>query len=430
MRLVREEQMGHRVPESAVGALCAELFAPLPRSDQRRKGELYVRGLLSAGGRKSIRNIAACVGDRAAEQSLHHFISSSTWDWGLVREALALRLERSLRPRAWVAQSVVIPKAGQHTVGVERRFVPSLGQVVNSQQVFGIWAANDELSAPVNWRLMLSGQDVREAADGHEELVSGRAGAGLPVTPLECVAGAALEAQSWVGGRPRPVVMDLPDSEPAAVARRFEAARLPFLASVHGSTRVLPAASALPGSGRAAAAVPVLPGHDSRELSADQLLRMLRTLRRPVTWTDPGTMAVRTSLVAAVPVRLPGTRRPLLLLGEWTGPGVRPQQCWITDLSTVPWGGLLRLAKLTQRVGRDFAGISTQVGMVDFEGRSFEGWHRHTTLASGAHAVQALSGVQRRTAARTLPGARTASARVGAPALAGVCAAQPEARPA
>ncbi|MER5929768.1 transposase [Streptomyces sp. NPDC002054] len=422
MRLVREEQIGHRVPESAVGALCAELFAPLPRSDQRRKGELYVRGLLSAGGRKSIRNIAACVGDRAAEQSLHHFISSSTWDWSLVREALALRLERSLRPRAWVAQSVVIPKAGQHTVGVERRFVPSLGHVVNSQQVFGIWAANDELSAPLNWRLMLSQEDAREARDGREEPASGRsAGGGLPVTPLECVAGAALEAQSWVGGRARPVVMDLPDSEPAAVARRFEAARMPFLASVRGSTRVLPAASAMLGSARPASAAPVLAGHDSRELSADQLLRMLRTLRRPVTWTDPASMAVRTSLVAAVPVRLPGTRRPLLLMGEWTGPGVRPQQCWITDLSAVPWGGLLRLAKLTQRVGRDFAGISTRVGMVDFEGRSFEGWHRHTTLASAAHAVQALTGAQTQPQALAPAGVRP---------LAGVRAAQPEARPA
>ncbi|MFF5447499.1 IS701 family transposase [Streptomyces sp. NPDC012888] len=357
-----------------MGELCAELFAPLPRSDQRRKGELYLRGLLSAGGRKSIRNIAACVGDRAAEQSLHHFISSSTWDWNPVRAALAQYLERALRPRAWVAHAVVIPKAGRHSVGVGRRFVPSLGQVVNSQEVFGLWAANDEMSAPANWRLMLS-DDWRE---------SGRLGSPRPSesnlagTPLECVAGAASELQGWVGGPPRPVVLDLPDTEPAAVARRFGAAAMPFVAGVRGSTRITPAA-------------PVL-GHDNRDVTADQLLRMVRTLRRPVTWTDPETAAVRTSLVAAVPVRLPGTRRPLLLLGEWSGPGGWPQHCWLTDLVTVPWGGLLRLAKLTQRVACDFTDISTGVGMVDFEGRSFGGWHRHVTLASSAHAVQVLSG--------------------------------------
>lgn len=155
MQLVYEEQVGHRVPDDALGRLCAEIFAPLPRSDQRRKGELYLRGLLSAGGRKSMRNIATHVGDRAAEQSLHHFISSSTWDWGPVRATLARYLERSLRPRAWVVHPVVIPKAGRHSVGVARRFVPSLGQVVNSQEAFGVWAANEETSSPVNWRLML-----------------------------------------------------------------------------------------------------------------------------------------------------------------------------------------------------------------------------------------------------------------------------------
>ncbi len=374
MHLVGEEQSSHRVPDSTLAELCAEIFAPLSRSDQRRKGEMYLRGLLSAGGRKSMRNIAACVGDRAVEQSLHHFISSSTWHWDPVRAALSRYLERSLRPRAWVAHPVIIPKAGRHSVGVGRRFVPSLGQVVNSQEVFGIWAANEETSCPVNWRLALS-DDWRDSPRlGHPRLPE----ASLAETSLECVAGAALEAQAWARGGPRTVVLDLPDSDPAAVARRFGAAGMPFVAGVRGSARVTPVA-------------PALLGHDGREIHAHQLLRMVRTLRRPVTWTDPVTMGTRTTLVAAVPVRLPGTHRTLLLLGEWSGPGSWPQQCWLTDLTGVPWGPLLRLAKLTQRVATDFSEISTDVGMVDFEGRSFGGWHRHTTLASAAHAVHALT---------------------------------------
>nr|WP_244291217.1 transposase [Streptomyces subrutilus] len=362
------------MPDSTLGELCAEIFAPLSRSDQRSKGEMYLRGLLSAGGRKSMRNIAACVGDRAAEQSLHHFISSSTWDWDPVRAALSRYLERSLRPRAWVAHPVIIPKAGRHSVGVGRRFVPSLGQVVNSQEVYGIWAANEETSGPVNWRLALS-DDWRDGPRlGHPRLPE----SSLAETPLECVAGAASEAQAWAGGMRRPVVLDLPDSDPAAIARRFGAAGLPFVAGVRGPARVTPTASALSG-------------HEIREMPAHQLLRMVRTLRRPVTWTDPVTMGTRTSTVAAVPVRLPGTHRNLLLLGEWSGPEGWPQQCWLTDLTDVPWGALLRLAKLAHRVATDFSEISLDVGMVDFEGRSFGGWHRHTTLASAAHAVHALA---------------------------------------
>lgn len=91
--------------------LCGVLFASLPRSDQRRKGAQYLRGLLGARGRKSIRNIATVVGGPAAEQSLHHFITSSTWDWGPVRQALAQHLARIAPPQAYVLRPMVVPKA-------------------------------------------------------------------------------------------------------------------------------------------------------------------------------------------------------------------------------------------------------------------------------------------------------------------------------
>ena len=39
-------------------AFAAEMFAELPRSDQRAKGELYVRGLMLDGQRKSMQPMA------------------------------------------------------------------------------------------------------------------------------------------------------------------------------------------------------------------------------------------------------------------------------------------------------------------------------------------------------------------------------------
>ncbi|MFJ8351722.1 transposase [Streptomyces sp. NPDC094153] len=142
------------VPDATVAKLCAELFAPLPRADQREKGAQYLYRLLTAQGRKTVRTIAAQVGGGAAEQSLHHFVSASTWDWMPVRAALCRYVERVPRPRAWVARPLVIPKAGRHSVGVARRFVPSLGQVVNSQEALGVWAVHEAASALVHWRLM------------------------------------------------------------------------------------------------------------------------------------------------------------------------------------------------------------------------------------------------------------------------------------
>jgi SRSO17 transposase len=52
---------------------------------------------------------------------------------------------------------------------------------------------------------------------------------------------------------------------------------------------------------------------------------------------------------------------------------------------------LLRLTKLTRRVHRDFTEVGEEVGLRDFVGRSYRGWHRHITLASAAHAAAVLS---------------------------------------
>ncbi|MCP3755151.1 transposase [Streptomyces sp. TBY4] len=362
------------VPDLVVGELCAELFASLPRSDQRRKGELYLRGLLQAEGRKSIRNIAAYVGDRAAEQSLHHFVVSSTWDWGRVRAALARYLERALRPQAWVVQPMVISKAGTESVGVDRRFVPELGQVVNSQAAYGIWSVGDGQSCPVNWRLTLSQKWRDSLGPG----TSNTEVSELAATPLELIAGAVEELRGWTGQTRRPVVLDLPDLDPAAVARRLEPGGTHFVAPARGSLRV-----------RCVDAV--LPGAANRELAAHQLLLMARTLRRPVTWRDPATGRPRVSLVVAVRVELPNAPRPQLLFGEWSDPRGWPDQCWVTDMTQAPPSALLRLAKQALQVEADFANIAQPVGLTDFGGRSFEGWHRHTTLASAAHAVRVLT---------------------------------------
>src|SRR5436305_14752192 len=53
------------------------------RSDQRAKGQLYVRGLLTDGARTSMQQMAARLG--VDHQELQQFISSSTWDYQHVR---------------------------------------------------------------------------------------------------------------------------------------------------------------------------------------------------------------------------------------------------------------------------------------------------------------------------------------------------------
>lgn len=55
----------------------AEVFASLPRRDQRAKGSLYLRGLMLDGRRKSMQPMAERLG--VNHQPLQQFVASSTW---------------------------------------------------------------------------------------------------------------------------------------------------------------------------------------------------------------------------------------------------------------------------------------------------------------------------------------------------------------
>ncbi|GAA3289160.1 hypothetical protein GCM10020295_00350 [Streptomyces cinereospinus] len=55
----------------------AEMFEPFARADQRRWGEVYLRGLLLDGRRKSVEPMAARLGEDGNRQALAHFITTS-----------------------------------------------------------------------------------------------------------------------------------------------------------------------------------------------------------------------------------------------------------------------------------------------------------------------------------------------------------------
>ncbi|MGW2374561.1 MULTISPECIES: transposase [Kitasatospora] len=311
------------------------LFAPLPRSDQRAKGALYLRGLIAAQGRKSIRNIAAQVGGPELAQSLHHFIASSTWDWEPVSRALQRHADNELRFTAWVVRAAPVPRKGRCAIG--------------------LWGVASEITVPVRWHLLPIGEE-----------------------PAGCVATAARVCDPSTIG-PRPVVLDLPGLDLRPVFDCYARVGAPVLSAVPACLPVLHQ-----GTGRG-----------GRSLPASRVLQLHRMLRRPVEWTDPATGAVRRSLVGGVQVEWAGY--PLLLLGEWDGRREQPVQCWLTNLTATPLAVLLRLAKFPQRVERDFAGSASHVGALDdYEGRGSDGWHRHMTLAAAAHVAQVVAAARAR----------------------------------
>src|ERR671911_2681145 len=131
----------------------AEMFAPLSRSDQRVKGQTYLRGLLLDGRRKSMQPMAERLG--VDHQGLQQFVSSSTWAVEPVRQRLAQRAVTSIGPDAWVVDDTGFPKDGTASPGVARQYSGTLGKVGNCQIGVSISAVTDAASCPLSWRLFL-----------------------------------------------------------------------------------------------------------------------------------------------------------------------------------------------------------------------------------------------------------------------------------
>jgi len=131
-----------------------EMLAPLARKDQRRWGEVYVRGLMLDGRRKSIEPMAARLAD-GDEQCLQQFVNQSPWRWEPVLRRLALRMSGEIAPEAWVLDDTGFPKFGKHSVGVARQYCGALGKIGNCQIGVSISGVTAQASCPLNWRLFL-----------------------------------------------------------------------------------------------------------------------------------------------------------------------------------------------------------------------------------------------------------------------------------
>src|SRR6266513_2494154 len=88
-----------------------QMLAGVPRSDQRAKGELYLRGLLTDGARKSMQPMAERLG--VDHQGLQQFITSSTWDYAAVRRNVARWFAAGQPVEALVVDDTGFGKDGQ-----------------------------------------------------------------------------------------------------------------------------------------------------------------------------------------------------------------------------------------------------------------------------------------------------------------------------
>jgi SRSO17 transposase len=109
---------------------------------------------------------------------------------------------------------------------------------------------------------------------------------------------------------------------------------------------------------------------------------------RTITWRD-GTAAALSLRFARVRVRvayhdykLTDSRPEEWLLIEWPKGEKEPTKYWLSTLpKNTSFLGLVDFAKLRWRIERDDQELKQEVGLGDFEGRGWRGFHHHATLS-------------------------------------------------
>jgi SRSO17 transposase len=394
-----------------VSSFCEELFASFSRADQRRWGEVYLRGLLSGPGRKSIRRISDQIVGRQADQSLQQFVNQSPWRWDAVRSTLA-HLTSIIRPQAWLVQEAIFPKNGNNSVGVARQYAPSAGRTLNCQLGLAVILANGVDRCVANWRLMLP----RSWDDDPDRRMRAR----IPVEVRhrshgQYVLDAVDEMSLDWKLRPAPIVLDAGSQDAPLLLRGLAARRLPYLVRVPGHTPVLPSRSE-PGPARLSTAA------ELADLSVSRRHVMLRVNNRSG-YVSSGTkysllsicdICAQSQSVHVATTCAHRATRKVLAQWSWHPTGSDLTGVWLTNLTTATLTQLVDLVELSPRTQReDMVSLRDDFGLLDFEGRSYTGWHHHVTLVSAAHAYRML---RRRPAGFCPPVSSAVPSAVGGPA--------------
>jgi SRSO17 transposase len=409
---VTPEQV-ERVRPRLVEFTARMLDGAVARSDQQVKGELYVRGLLTDGARKSMQPMAVRLG--VDHQGLQQFVTSSTWDCATVRANVARWAVAAIDPGAYVIDDSGFPKDGTASPCVARQYSGTLGKTGNCQIGVSVQMATDTASIAADWRLFcpaswddttVSDPDTAATVRGKRD----RAGIGDRVRHREKWRLALDMLDEMIDGWGLPKLPVAADSGygDCTLFRLGLSER-----GLHYAVQVDPDATAHPGA--AAPVTPPYPGRGRPPRAAypdppvtfkTLALAAGRHRARPVTWRhgsrhtpDNPTAAMRSHFLRLrirpanrdIPRAADATLPEVWLLAEWPPGAPEPVGYWLSDLGTrTSLKTLVRLAKLRWRVEHDYRELKTGLGLDHFEGRTFTGWHRHVTLTVLAQAFCTL----------------------------------------
>jgi SRSO17 transposase len=344
-----------------LGAWIAPRFG---RVEPRRRALAYLRGLLAPIERKNGWQLAEAAGD-ATPDGMQDFLSRMRWDADRVRDDLrAYVVERLGDPGAvLVLDETGFVKKGTHSVGVQRQYSGTAGRIENCQiGVFLAYAGNKghalidrALYLPERW----AGDPMRRAQAGVPDEVAFATKPKLGSAMLKRAFAANVPC-AWVTG----------DSVYGAdhVLRR--------LIERHGRGYVLAVTSTQRlGLKPVADWLEDVPAKAWRRLSAGEGAkgpRLYDWIFLP--YRSLAAQGWKTGLLIRRSIKEPGKLAFYLTLS--------PQATSLAEL--------VRVAGARWAIEGCFEAAKGEVGLDQYEVRSWKGWHRHVTLAMLAHAYLAV----------------------------------------
>jgi SRSO17 transposase len=391
-------------------------FAPLfRRSTSHRSMERYITGLLTDLPRKNCETIAQAVAATSLEQ-LQHLLTDAAWDPQALDEQRVRRLtQRSPAHGVLVLDDTGLPKQGKASVGVQQQYSGTLGKQGNCQIVVSAEYVVDDpaTTQPVHWpvsaRLYLPqswAQDPARCRQAH--VPDAVAFAPKPDLALQLLD----QARSW--GVPfSTVVTDAGYGIPSFL-RALDGRRVAYVCTVGSDFGVrLPAeieqttadsVQARPRSRGQPKKPRPSPRHDAQAITTAQPEAAWQT----VEWRNGSRGILHKEFVALRVHAGTGCLRHSETHGRsWTGPegwllGERPlpgeegEPRWFFSSlpADTPLARLVELAHLRWPIEQFYEDAKGECGLDHFQGRTWEGVHRHVALVMLAYTFLMLQSLE------------------------------------
>jgi SRSO17 transposase len=386
--------------EARFAAYVEALGAVLGHADRQQPMHDYCLGLLMPIERKSVEPMAAITAPAqvaAKHQSLLHFVGNAAWSdaamLGKVRELVLPVVERSGPIEAWIIDDTGFPKKGRHSVGVTRQYCGQLGKQDNCQVAVTLSLANRDASLPVAYRLYLpedwaKDQSLRRKAKVPEAIAFQT----KPEIALEQIKAAR------AAGLPEGVVlMDAGYGNDTELRTAITALGMSYVAGIAATTTVWPpgASPLLPQtrSGRGRPQTRLQRDGEHQPITVKALaFNLPKEAWQTIAWRE-GSAEWLCSRFARQRVRpahrdtnLSQPRAEEWLLIEWPADETEPTKYWFATLpEDIAFDRLVDLAKLRWRIERDYQELKQELGLGDYEGRGWRGFHHHASLCIAAY---------------------------------------------